>query len=191
MNQDAKFWVAMAVFQVFFGLAVFAVTRAHYMQRASPVDVQGSEITQPVAIPGPGGITEMARSRLSHSGEAATQDPNDLWRQASQAFSNQQYQQAADIYQRLLTLRPNDVDILNELGLTLHYLGRSSEALQYLRQGVALDPNHQRIRLTLGYVDTQVGNVKEAREALTAATKLGTDGTIRQSALEMLKKLPQ
>jgi Flp pilus assembly protein TadD len=98
---------------------------------------------------------------------------------------------AADLYARLLALNPKNVDILNELGLTLHYTGRSAEALQRLNEGVALNPAHQRIRLTLGFVNSQLGNFQEARAALTAATQLGTDQSIRQSALDMLKNLPQ
>ena len=144
-------------------------------------------------------MTEAARSLLSHSSspssfsssETTSQDPVEISRQAAQFFSNQQYDKAADLYGRLLELSPNNVDILNELGLTLQYLGRTDEALSKLKQGVAADPTHQRIRLTLGFVYSQIGNIKEARAALTAATQLGTDQAVRQSALDMLKKLPQ
>lgn len=193
MTRDAKFWIAMAVFQVFFGLAVFELTRAHYLQQLGGAGAQPAAINQPPPITGPGDITAMARARLSHSspGDPATQDPVELARQAGDAFSSQQYARAAELYEQMLALDPNNVDILNELGLTLHYSGRSSEALQRLNQGVALDPTHQRIRLTLGFVNSQVGNIQEARAALTAATQLGTDATIRQSALDMLKNLPQ
>jgi tetratricopeptide (TPR) repeat protein len=198
--RDAKFWVAMAVFQVLFGIAVFAVTRVYYMQHPASASAQPSTINPPPAVDqpsvaAPGDITELARARLSHSssssGGATTQDPVELSRQAAQAFSNQQYDRALDLYGQLLTLSPKNVDILNELGLTLHYLGRSDEALRRLNEGVAIDPKHQRIRLTLGFVNSQMGNIKEARAALTAATQLGTDESIRQSARDMLKKLPQ
>ena len=114
----------------------------------------------------------------------------ELSRQADQYFTSQQYDLAAQSYERLLALRPGNADVLNELGLTLHYLGRSDEALRRLNEGVAADPTHQRIRLTLGYVNSQLGNTKEARAALTAATQIGTDEDIRQSALTMLKNLP-
>jgi predicted Zn-dependent protease len=192
MIRDTKFWVAMAAFQVFFGLAVFALTRAHYMQPAAPALAPPSAVNQSPLALGPGGITELAQSRLSHSSsDSATQDPAELFRQASQAFSNQQYDRALDLYGRVSALSPGNVDVLNELGLTLHYLGRSAEALQKLNQGVAMDPTHQRIRLTLGFVHSQMGNIQEARAALTAATQLGTDQTIRQSALDMLRNLPQ
>jgi tetratricopeptide (TPR) repeat protein len=191
MTRDAKFWIALAVFQVFFGLTIFALTRAHYTQQPATSVAQTPANNQPAPVLEPGAITEMVRSRLSPSSSSIPQDPVELSRQASDAFSRQQYDRAADLYARLLALNPSDVDILNELGLTLHYTGRSSEALQRLNEGVALNPTHQRIRLTLGFVNSQLGNFKEARVALTAATQLGTDQTIRQSALDMLKNLPQ
>jgi tetratricopeptide (TPR) repeat protein len=204
--RDTKFWVAMAVFQVFFGIAVFAVTRVYYLQHPEGAGVAPSTVSSPLAVDrptvaAPGDITELARERLSHSasssgestasGEAATQDPVELSRQAARAFSSQQYDRALDLYQRLLALSPKNVDILNEVGLTLHYLGRSEEAVQRLNEGVAIDPTHQRIRLTLGFVQSHLGHVKEARAALTAATQLGSDESVRQSARNMLQNLPQ
>ena len=94
------------------------------------------------------------------------------------------------MYERLLAFGPNNADVLNNLGLTLHYLGRSSEALGRLNEGVALDPGNQRIWLTLGFVNSQLGNVDEARAALSTATQVGTDESIRESARKMLDGLP-
>ena len=191
MVRNARFWAAIAVFQVLFGIAVFAVTRSYYLRRPDDVSAQPSKIAQRAPL-APGDITAIARSRLSHSSssDSNTQDPAELSRQADQYFTSQQYDLAAQSYERLLALRPGNADVLNELGLTLHYLGRSDEALRRLNEGVAADPTHQRIRLTLGYVNSQLGNTKEARAALTAATQIGTDEEIRQSALTMLKNLP-
>jgi len=79
---------------------------------------------------------------------------------------------------------------LNNLGLTLHYLGRSGEALTRLGEGIAADPGNQRIWLTLGFVNSQLGNVDDARKALTKATEIGTDESIREAANKMLEALP-
>jgi Flp pilus assembly protein TadD len=203
MNRDVKFWVSMAIFQICFGLAVFAVTRAHYMQPAAEVsapqasashsELQSAAPAQPLTSLGPGGLTQFVQSGTgqSASSAASTQDPVELSRLASQAFASQQYDSALSYYQRLAALEPNSVDVINEIGLTLHYLGRSSEAVQKLKEGIAKDPAHQRIRLTLGYVYAQMGNFKDARAALTAASQIGNDPGIKQSALDMLNKLPQ
>jgi len=89
-----------------------------------------------------------------------------------------------------LVLEPNDVDTYNNLGLTLHYLGRSTEALDKLNEGVAVDPTYQRIWLTLGFVNRQLGNTGQARTALTTAVKMDADSEIGQSATKMLEELP-
>jgi len=120
----------------------------------------------------------------------APQDPLEIYRQAEQFFANKQYDRAAQSYEQLLAYSPNDAEIHNNLGLTLHYLGRSNEALQRLNEGTSVDPENQRIWLTLGYVNSQLGNTEEARSALTKATQIGSDESIKRSALQMLEALP-
>lgn len=201
MNRDVKFWLSMAIFQICFGLAIFAVTRAHYMPpgaevaspqaSASHSELPSADPAQPLPSLGPGSLTQFVQSGQSTAPNSSTQDPSELSRLASQAFASQQYDRALTYYQRLAALEPDSVDVINEIGLTLHYLGRSSEAVQKLQEGIAKDPAHQRIRLTLGYVYAQMGDFKDARAALTTASQLGNDQGIKQSALDMLKKLPQ
>ena len=111
-------------------------------------------------------------------------------RKADEFFANKQYARAAELYERLLVFSPNNAEIHNNLGLTLHYLGRSNEALRRLNAGVAADPTHQRIWLTLGFVNSQLGNTEQARSALTTATQVGTNESIRESAIKMLEDLP-
>jgi tetratricopeptide (TPR) repeat protein len=192
MIRDTKFWFLMAVFQVFFGLAVFAITRDYYFQESDNVGTHPPTVDQS----GPAwsaGITETGIARLAPSvfGEPAPQDPGEISRQANDFFVNRQYKSAAVMYERLLTFDPKNVETLNNLGLTLHYLGRSDEALGKLDEGVAAGPENQRIWLTLGYVNSQLGNTEQARTALTNATQTGADETIRQSAMKMLESLPQ
>ena len=122
--------------------------------------------------------------------QPAIRDPNEISRQAGAFFTNKQYDRAADLYEQLLVIRPNDAETYNNLGITLHYLGRSTEALRRLNDGVAVDPGHQRIWLTLGFVNSQLGNTEQARTALTTAAQTGSDDSIRQSAMRMLDELP-
>ena len=44
------------------------------------------------------------------------------------------------MYSQLLAFDPKNVEVYNNLGITLHYLGRSAEAVQRLNEGLALDP---------------------------------------------------
>ena len=194
MTRDKKFWTLLLVCQVFFGLVVFAVTREYYMPDTS--SPRGHTLTAAPAAPAASawtrGMTASDVSRLSSPGlvEPVLSDPAEISRQANQFFANRQYQNAAQLYEKLLTFAPNDAETYNNLGLTLFYLGRTDEALRRLNEGVAKDPGHQRIWLTLGYVNSQLGNTEAARVALTNATQRGDDEGIREAAQQMLGELP-
>ena len=191
LKLNANFWISFAVFQVVFGLAVFAITRDYYMQNTVEVSAHPPIVGQSAPV-WPNRITETEIARLSSPAlsEPTIQDPFEISRRANEFFANRQYDRAADMYEQLLVFSPNDAEIYNNLGLTLHYLGRSTEALGKLNEGVAADPEHQRIWLTLGYVNSQLGNTEQARTALTTAAQIGTDESVRQSALTMLEGLP-
>ena len=191
MLRDFKFWAGLAVFQVFFGLAVFAITRDYYQPkqqttvRAHPATLNPSASTWQ-------GINESDISRLAPDvlGDSGAQTPGQISRQADEFFARRQYAQAAESYKRLLDFDSQNSEVYNNLGLTLHYLGRSDEAIRYLNEGVALDASNQRIWLTLGYVNSQLGNTEQARNALDKASSIGDNESIRQSAQRMLDELP-
>jgi Flp pilus assembly protein TadD len=190
MIRNSKFWISMAVFQILFALAVFAITREYYTTNVSPL-ISPPATTSQSGPAWPNNISQAEIDRLSlpKLGDLISQDPTEIYRQANEFFANKQYDKAAEYYERLLAFSPNDAEIHNNLGITLHYLGRSNEALERLNKGVAVDPDHQRSWLTLGYVNSQLGNTAQARTALTNATQIGTSESIRQSALKMLEEL--
>jgi len=190
VNRNSKFWISLAFFEIAFGIAVFAVTRHYYM---SDPEAVAERTTAPAEILAtrPENITEadLAHFDLLAPGQAVTDDPVEISRRANEYFDNAQYDRAAEMYEKLLAYGPDNVDTYNNLGLTLHYLGRSAEALQRLNDGVAIDPTHQRIWLTLGLVNGQLGNTDEARTALKNALQFGADEEIRSSAAKMLETL--
>lgn len=191
MKRDAKFWYSMVVFQLLFGLAVFAFTREYYRHETVGVTSQPSTVQQRNSDwTGGVGASEFAWLGSQTSNSVPTEDPVEISRRADEYFASRQYGQAAAMYERLLAFNPDDGEIHNNLGLTLHYLGRSTEALDRLEEGAAVDPQNQRIWLTLGYVNSALGNTGQAREALTNAIQTGSDESIRQSAKEMLEALP-
>lgn len=191
MANNYKFWISLAAFQIVFGLAVFAVTRQHYIADQAPVSTAPS-LTNEAITRRSDNITEadLAKFNLSVPAQSPPDDPIEISRQANEFFANAQYEQAANLYEKLLAFDPNHAETYNNLGLTLHYLGRSAEALQKLNDGIAADPTHQRIWLTFGFVNSQTGNMDEARSALSTAMQVGTDEAISKSAAEMLEGLP-
>lgn len=189
MQRGFKFWTVMILFQVTFGLVVFAATRSYYKHdhgaptaAANPNRPPIFRWDQPTQPGSPPSAAESTRI-------AMISDPNELDRLASQYYTSKQYELAAEAYDRLLTFGPN-VEVYNNLGITLFSMGRVGEALSALNEGVALDPSYQRIWLTLGFVNSRMGNVEEARQALTAAVGMGADTNVGQSAQQMLDDLP-
>ncbi len=186
MKKNVKFWASMAVFQVVFGFAVFAITRDYYASQ-EPAITRG----QLPAVATTDRFSSIDASLLDSLGNSAAfpQNPAEISRRAEEYFANRQYDRAANLYEKLLALDPGNVDTLNNLGLTLHYIGRSDEALQKLNEGVAIDPGFQRIWLTLGFVNSSVGNTQAAREALSTAAKMDPNNDIGRSASRMLDEL--
>jgi tetratricopeptide (TPR) repeat protein len=191
MINNLKFWIPMVVFQVVFGLTIFTITRQYYIQASDNVSKDPVEVRQSSSML-PDSISKLNPSTLNWSAasQSILEDPAEISRQANDSFAKKQYGKAAELYEQLLTLAPDNVETYNNLGITLHYLGRPTDALRWLNKGVTIDPLHQRIWLTLGFVNSQSGNTEKARTALTTATKIDANNEIGKSATEMLGNLP-
>lgn len=191
MARSATFWVSLLVFEVVFGAAIFTVTRHYYMADEDRVGDRQARAREALPV-WPDRVTQ-AESAVPGSVSATTSfdPPVALSRQADEFFNGKQYARAADLYAQLLALVPSNVDTYNNLGLTLHYLGRSAEALQKLNEGIAVDATHQRIWLTLGFVNAQIGDIEEARLALATAVLIDADSDVGESAATMLEELPR
>lgn len=191
MNRNKTFWFGLAAFQVAFGCAVFFITRDIYQVDQPPGSrsVVTSEIAGSDWAELQDAISTSALGDQSVFEEVAN-DPAEIYRLADEHFSRQQYAKAAELYERVMDFDPQNVVLHNNLGLTLHYLGRSEEALTWLNDGVAIDPDNQRIWLTLGFVASSTGDTTTARQALGNAVQKGSDESIRQSAQRMLDALP-
>jgi tetratricopeptide (TPR) repeat protein len=202
MMGSAKFWLFISGLLIFVGVAVFAVTRHFY---AAPAGAGGTvQQAAPAAAPAPS-LSPAGQASLAWPDQDAeadlqdfmgaspaqsfTSDPAEALQQAYEFFENRQYQQAADLYQHLLDSGLRNVNVYNELGITLQYLGRTQEALRVLNEGISLDPSYQRIWLTLGFVNGQAGNIEQARSALSTAVQMGADTEVGRSAAKMLEGL--
>jgi tetratricopeptide (TPR) repeat protein len=191
MNRGARFWILLAAFQVVFGLLIFAFTRQYYLH--GPESMRAGPVTtspHPLEWPDRGMESDLQSFLSSPAGGSALTDPAAMVNLGDEYFANNQYEQAADMYQQALDAGSENANTYNSLGITLYYLARSDEALRVIDEGIAKDPTYQRIWLTSGYVNSQLGNFEQAREALTKAVQLGADTDVGQSAAEMLDMLP-
>ena len=191
MARNLKFWIPMTVFQIAFGLTIFTITRHYYIQDSKIVSNDTTEMRQPSFV-WPDGYTETNPAQLNSStfSQSTIENPAEISRQADEFFTKKQFAEAAKLYEQLLLLSPDNAETYNNLGITLHYIGRSNDALRRLNEGVAIDPTNQRIWLTLGFVYSQLGDTEQARAALTTAANMNTENEIGKSATEMLTNLP-
>ncbi len=169
-------------FLIVYGAVVFAATRAYYLEQAAaprpPVataPAPGS--AQPITIPQP-------RPPVTLS-----DDPAVLADQADELLTQKRFGEAIQAYRKLLERAPDDVDTYNDLGLALHYAGRSGEALQVLEAGTAKDADFQRIWLTLGFVRLQLGQVESARAAFETCMEIAPQSPIASEARRFLDRI--
>ncbi|MBQ0756710.1 MAG: tetratricopeptide repeat protein [Amphritea sp.] len=199
-----KFWLSMGAFQVVFGLAVFGLTREYYISDTPMASAPAKPgLNWPTAgqtlssdlLTGQGVPSQKMGQGIANTVGATSdlnvlQDPVEISRRANEMFAQQDYASAAKLYAKLLEFDPENASTYNNLGLTLHYIGRSDEALKMLEEGSIIDPFDQRLLLTLGFVSTQLGDTEKARSALKSAVALGADTQVGQSATKMLDELP-
>ena len=74
---------------------------------------------------------------------------------------------AAELFEKALKLKPNDVDALAMYGAALHESGRQNEALAAMRQAMALAPGNLRVRGNYGALLYKMGKLDEAVEQMS------------------------
>ena len=183
-------WLQTLALLLVFGVIVFAVTRQMYVGDAQTDAATRSDTAAPPAMP-QGNQLEVSTGLLESllSIDSKKKDPATMLLLANKYFANNQYAEAADLYGQLSALDPGNVGIQNNLGLTLHYINRSEEALAVLMKGSALNPGNQRVWLTLGYVNRELGNLDEAKLSLETAERINPDSDVGRSASKMLSEL--
>lgn len=114
--------------------------------------------------------------------------PPTLAEQAEAHFTARRFGEAAAVYRKMLELSPKDAGVYNELGLCLHYDGRTDEAVAALKKATAIDPRLQRAWLSLGFVLKSAGRDAAAKAALEKAVALDPASAPGVEAAAMLKR---
>lgn len=78
----------------------------------------------------------------------------------------QKFESAEYHYLRALSSRPQDPNLLSDLGYSFLQQGRLSEAKQYLLKSLAIDADHQMAKANLAAVEAYSGNIDAARALL-------------------------
>lgn len=104
------------------------------------------------------------RQRLNELEEATA-----LFEAAFTAHKSGAYGEAADLYRKLLDVRPNSPEILTNFGAVLFSLGRLKESEAAYRRAIRLDPKLAQIHNNLGNALREQGRFEEAEASYRAA----------------------
>ena len=187
-------WLIFAAFLAFYGFAVFALTRDHYLRMPRPAVAAAPAAQSPHGLPPsqqPRTWIQDAMEPGSGTVPASVTETNPvlLNQNADELFAQKRYAEAIPLYRRAIELDPEGLDAYNDLGLALHYGGQTQAGLEILRVGTDKDPGFQRIWLTLGFVSAQSGDAAGAGEALQKALDLDPDNGIGQEAKRLMGML--
>ena len=145
---------------------------------------------EPSSQPGQdAGSAPVIPSEATGSRSPGAADARSLRNRAEDAYAAGEYATATRYYEQALAQSPADVNLSNNLGLVLHYLGRTAEAMALLEQVATNHPSHQRVWLTYGFVLANAGHADRAREALLRARDLDPESAIGAEATRMLEPL--
>lgn len=184
--ENYKKWIIVVIAVAAVGLAI-----ASYVARQPRVPEQavrqspGQTSTPPVA---PGPMVEQDLNRVVPLGELGvdTTNPQELALLGDKYFESSRFNQAIEIYKKVLELDPRDIDTYNDLGLAYQYVNRTDLAIDILQKGVKAGPSDQRIWLSLGFVNMSAGNNAEAKTALKKAVEINPRTDIGLEAMRML-----
>jgi len=135
------------------------------------------------ANPAIGNIKASLISDLEARLKEKPDDAKTIYTLADTYFTMKRFEDAVKFYNKLLTLTPDDTDIYNDLGLSLHYLGRSAEGLRSIEDGIKKNPYNQRIWLTKGFILAYgVGDLLKAEEAWKKARAIDPKSSVGKAA---------
>ncbi len=180
--ESYKKWTIIAVIIIVAGFVILSMTRPSYKSKESPPD---TVLKQP-ASPGPLISLETEKTRVAAQIKEFSDNPQKLARIGDQYFERNRYVLAIEIYEKVLELNPEDVDTYNDMGLALHSIGKSDEAIEKLKKGTEVDPSFQRIWLSLGYVLVTSGRDEEAKGFFEKTIEMDPDTVMGQEAKKFL-----
>lgn len=128
----------------------------------------------------PEGILDDARKALheaafSGPGQVAVFGPLALNISGDRLFESGDIEGAVNEYERGLKIAPDDLNLLNSLGVCYGRLGSASQAIGVFEKVIKNDPENMMALYNLGYTHLQAGRLVEAEKVLARAAELAPD----------------
>jgi tetratricopeptide (TPR) repeat protein len=100
-----------------------------------------------------------------------------------------QYQEALEIFDKVLSMNATIPEAWNNKGVALFHLGRESEALGAYDKALELDPQYLEALRNKGFVLKRVGRLEDALTCYDAVLRAGGDVLDLESRAEVLARM--
>jgi tetratricopeptide (TPR) repeat protein len=99
------------------------------------------------------------------------------------------YAMAVECYNRALAQRPDDANVMVDLGACQHALGQNREAIANFMKGLSIDPGHKIAKYNLGIVYWGQGDTVQARSWWEKFVKESPPNEMKSQVESLLQQL--
>lgn len=99
------------------------------------------------------------------------------------------YEEAIAEFETVLDFAPDQVDVLNELGLCLAFLGNHDEAIAKFTKAIELRPKDYEIRCNRGMIYLQINDIENAEKDINTAYEMCDTDEITISCKKELQRI--
>ncbi len=99
------------------------------------------------------------------------------------------YIKAKNEFEKVLAIKPNQADTMNELGLCLAYLGKFEKAIEYFSKAIEIRPNDYEILCNRGMTYIQINEIEKAQKDILKAYDMNTQDEITISCKKKIDEI--
>ena len=185
-NKGVTIIIAAAVIAVFGIGGYYVGTRSAGNKGVAAQGVQRSANESVSQAVGTSAMIDDLNAKVS----ASPRDTELLSRLADAYFDKKQFDEAVKYYKKVIELKPDDASTYNEIGLSLHYQGKSAEGVRYIDEGIKKNPYFQKIWLTKGFILAYgMGDLSAAKEAWEKTKALNPESNEGKAAADYLSHM--
>ena len=95
---------------------------------------------------------------------------------------------AIDYFERVIRIKPDQAESLNELGLCYSIIGNKSESARYFKKALNMDPENSEILCNNAMAQMEIGNMDLAETYLNSSMELNPNDPVTIACMDELKK---
>ncbi len=153
VKKETMLWIATITLVVGFLMGV--VVTVYKSRSGLPVPSAPPQSQPPPPQAGKQGPSVETAARIFELDKLTNQNPEDVqaWIQLGNLyFDSENFEKAINAYQESLALKPDNADVLTDVGVMYRRSGKPAEAVKAFDKAIAVDPRHEVARFNKGIV---------------------------------------